>query len=130
MAPKMRYSSAVLLELDSQSASMQSHQQVAQKQTNERAQLAHCRRVHSCSSYRAQVLPFFEALGFQLPERKGIADFLQEVTSLKDQEQYWRCVAGTPECLYSMHPRCAILPRWLWPCDMLEMGKLRGCPEQ
>ena len=27
--------------------------------------------------------------GFQLPARKGIADFLQEVTSLKDQQQYW-----------------------------------------
>ncbi|BDA47821.1 probable pleiotropic drug resistance protein 1 [Coccomyxa sp. Obi] len=37
----------------------------------------------------AEVLPFFESLGFRLPERKGIADFLQEVTSRKDQEQYW-----------------------------------------
>lgn len=27
--------------------------------------------------------------GFQLPARKGIADFLQEVTSHKDQQQYW-----------------------------------------
>ncbi|EIE18194.1 putative pleiotropic drug resistance protein 3 [Coccomyxa subellipsoidea C-169] len=36
-----------------------------------------------------EVLPFFEGLGFRLPERKGIADFLQEVTSPKDQEQYW-----------------------------------------
>lgn len=27
----------------------------------------------------AEVLPFFEGLGFRLPERKGIADFLQEV---------------------------------------------------
>ena len=27
--------------------------------------------------------------GFELPARKGIADFLQEVTSHKDQEQYW-----------------------------------------
>ena len=34
---------------------------------------------------REDVLPFFEALGFRLPERKGIADFLQEVTSKKDQ---------------------------------------------
>jgi hypothetical protein len=32
-----------------------------------------------------QVLPFFESMGFKLPERKGIADFLQEVTSPKDQ---------------------------------------------
>ncbi|GMN71758.1 hypothetical protein TIFTF001_053445 [Ficus carica] len=38
---------------------------------------------------RELVLEFFEAMGFQCPERKGVADFLQEVTSRKDQEQYW-----------------------------------------
>ncbi|KAH9560799.1 hypothetical protein CY35_06G126700 [Sphagnum magellanicum] len=36
-----------------------------------------------------RILEFFESLGFKLPPRKGIADFLQEVTSKKDQEQYW-----------------------------------------
>lgn len=35
------------------------------------------------------VLEFFEQMGFKCPERKGVADFLQEVTSKKDQEQYW-----------------------------------------
>ncbi|XP_076923568.1 ABC transporter G family member 36-like, partial [Bidens hawaiensis] len=35
------------------------------------------------------VVEFFESCGFKCPERKGIADFLQEVTSKKDQEQYW-----------------------------------------
>ncbi|XP_059429010.1 pleiotropic drug resistance protein 2-like [Corylus avellana] len=35
------------------------------------------------------VLEFFEHTGFKCPERKGVADFLQEVTSKKDQEQYW-----------------------------------------
>ena len=30
---------------------------------------------------RAEVLEFFESLGFQLPPRKGVADFLQEVYS-------------------------------------------------
>ncbi|KAK7343909.1 hypothetical protein VNO77_13026 [Canavalia gladiata] len=35
------------------------------------------------------VLNFFESVGFKCPERKGVADFLQEVTSRKDQEQYW-----------------------------------------
>ena len=40
----------------------------------------------------AQVLPFFESQGFRCPPRKGVADFLQEVTSPKDQAQYW-CVA-------------------------------------
>ncbi|CAL5359016.1 unnamed protein product [Camellia sinensis] len=35
------------------------------------------------------VLEFFEYMGFKCPERKGVTDFLQEVTSKKDQEQYW-----------------------------------------
>ncbi|KAL6327276.1 hypothetical protein AAG906_017833 [Vitis piasezkii] len=35
------------------------------------------------------ILEFFESIGFKCPERKGVADFLQEVTSRKDQEQYW-----------------------------------------
>ncbi|KAJ4718245.1 Pleiotropic drug resistance ABC transporter [Melia azedarach] len=38
---------------------------------------------------REQVLDFFEFMGFKCPKRKGVADFLQEVTSKKDQEQYW-----------------------------------------
>lgn len=36
-----------------------------------------------------EILAFFESVGFKCPERKGVADFLQEVTSKKDQEQYW-----------------------------------------
>uniref|UniRef100_A0A9I9DQ34 ABC transporter domain-containing protein n=1 Tax=Cucumis melo TaxID=3656 RepID=A0A9I9DQ34_CUCME len=38
---------------------------------------------------REHILEFFEYVGFKCPERKGVADFLQEVTSKKDQEQYW-----------------------------------------
>ncbi|XP_062082924.1 pleiotropic drug resistance protein 2-like [Humulus lupulus] len=38
---------------------------------------------------RNNVLEFFEHMGFKCPDRKGAADFLQEVTSKKDQEQYW-----------------------------------------
>ncbi|XP_042507477.1 pleiotropic drug resistance protein 1-like [Macadamia integrifolia] len=38
---------------------------------------------------REHVLEFFESVGFKCPERKGVADFLQEVTSRKDQQQYW-----------------------------------------
>nr|XP_043611609.1 ABC transporter G family member 29-like [Erigeron canadensis] len=46
---------------------------------------------------RDHVLEFFESCGFRCPERKGHADFLQEVTSKKDQEQYWadRSIAYT-----------------------------------
>ncbi|XP_010515840.1 PREDICTED: ABC transporter G family member 37 isoform X2 [Camelina sativa] len=39
---------------------------------------------------RGEVLKFFEDCGFECPERKGVADFLQEVISKKDQAQYWR----------------------------------------
>uniref|UniRef100_A0A7N0SXU5 Uncharacterized protein n=1 Tax=Kalanchoe fedtschenkoi TaxID=63787 RepID=A0A7N0SXU5_KALFE len=38
---------------------------------------------------RVDVLEFFESLGFRCPPRKGVADFLQEVTSKNDQAQYW-----------------------------------------
>ncbi|KAJ9692494.1 hypothetical protein PVL29_011517 [Vitis rotundifolia] len=38
---------------------------------------------------REDVLEFFESMGFKCPPRKGVADFLQEVTSRKDQAQYW-----------------------------------------
>ncbi|KAL8545345.1 hypothetical protein ACS0TY_005499 [Phlomoides rotata] len=38
---------------------------------------------------RSDVLDFFSSCGFRCPERKGVADFLQEVISRKDQEQYW-----------------------------------------
>ncbi|CAI9261240.1 unnamed protein product [Lactuca saligna] len=38
---------------------------------------------------RENVLEFFESMGFKCPTRKGVADFLQEVTSKKDQQQYW-----------------------------------------
>ncbi|KAI7743635.1 hypothetical protein M8C21_012057 [Ambrosia artemisiifolia] len=38
---------------------------------------------------RSKVLDYFEGLGFKCPERKGVADFLQEVVSRKDQATYW-----------------------------------------
>ncbi|XP_059287192.1 pleiotropic drug resistance protein 1-like [Lycium ferocissimum] len=38
---------------------------------------------------REDVLSFFESMGFKCPKRKGVADFLQEVTSKKDQPQHW-----------------------------------------
>ncbi|KAK9666048.1 hypothetical protein RND81_14G156100 [Saponaria officinalis] len=38
---------------------------------------------------REHVVDFFQTCGFRCPDRKGTADFLQEVTSRKDQEQYW-----------------------------------------
>lgn len=38
---------------------------------------------------REDVVEFFESCGFKCPERKGVPDFLQEVTSKNDQKQYW-----------------------------------------
>ncbi|KAI8027821.1 Pleiotropic drug resistance protein 3 [Camellia lanceoleosa] len=38
---------------------------------------------------RSHILEFFEDCGFRCPERKGVADFLQEIMSKKDQAQYW-----------------------------------------
>ncbi|THG03966.1 hypothetical protein TEA_028353 [Camellia sinensis var. sinensis] len=37
----------------------------------------------------SHVLEFFEDCGFRCSKRKGVADFLQEVISKKDQAQYW-----------------------------------------
>ncbi|KAK2978211.1 hypothetical protein RJ640_024244 [Escallonia rubra] len=38
---------------------------------------------------RNAAVDFFASMGFRCPERKNVADFLQEVVSKKDQEQYW-----------------------------------------
>ncbi|XP_076900742.1 pleiotropic drug resistance protein 3-like isoform X4 [Bidens hawaiensis] len=38
---------------------------------------------------RGNALEYFEGFGFTCPERKGVADFLQEVVSRKDQAAYW-----------------------------------------
>lgn len=38
---------------------------------------------------REEALPFINSLGLVCPPRKAVADFLQEITSRKDQAQYW-----------------------------------------
>ena len=57
---------------------------------------------------REQVVPFFDSLGFSLPERKGVADFLQEVCSQKDQEviplQVHSAIALLPTHMFFQHP--------------------------
>lgn len=35
---------------------------------------------------REEVMDFFNSLGFGIPKRKGIPDFLQEVSGRKDQQ--------------------------------------------
>ncbi|KAG9149461.1 hypothetical protein Leryth_022202 [Lithospermum erythrorhizon] len=44
---------------------------------------------------REDAFSFFAQMGFYCPERKNVADFLQEVVSKKDQEQYW-AASGRP----------------------------------
>ncbi|VAI10382.1 unnamed protein product [Triticum turgidum subsp. durum] len=38
---------------------------------------------------RENAISFFGIMGFKCPDRKNVADFLQEVTSKMDQKQYW-----------------------------------------
>jgi ABC-type multidrug transport system permease subunit len=38
---------------------------------------------------REHVMPFYAELGFELPPRLGLADFLQEVNTPMDQDRYW-----------------------------------------
>ena len=56
---------------------------------------------------RELVLPFFEGLGFACPERKGVAEFLQEVPTLADQRRYWardpRTYKGRPRRVLINH---------------------------
>uniref|UniRef100_A0A5B6Z2Y3 Putative pleiotropic drug resistance protein 3-like n=1 Tax=Davidia involucrata TaxID=16924 RepID=A0A5B6Z2Y3_DAVIN len=54
---------------------------------------------------RSCALQFFEDCGFKCPERKGAADFLQEVISKKDQAQYW-CRTDIPYSYISVDQFC------------------------
>lgn len=46
---------------------------------------------------REEVVPYFQSLGFYIPERKAVSDFLQEVTSVKDQK------VALPSLFVSLH---------------------------
>ncbi len=48
---------------------------------------------------RDEVIPFFSSMGFEMPERKGVADFLQEITSRKDQKVRDLTLFPEPELL-------------------------------
>ncbi|XP_056863214.1 ABC transporter G family member 42-like isoform X1 [Raphanus sativus] len=50
---------------------------------------------------RDYICRFFEDCGFKCPTRKYVAEFLQEVLSRKDQEQYW-CHIDKPYCYVSI----------------------------
>ena len=43
---------------------------------------------------RGDVVPFFLGMGFRCPTRKGVPDFLQEVTSRKDQKVFAFCCSS------------------------------------
>lgn len=38
---------------------------------------------------REEILPFFQSLSIECPPRRGVPDFLQDVTLPSDQEKYW-----------------------------------------
>ena len=62
---------------------------------------------------REQVVPFFESMHFYVPERKAVSDFLQEVTSKKDQKVRQThvcsdCICQPPLCVY--HLCVSLLP--------------------
>ena len=79
---------------------------------------------------REQVVPFFESLGFKLPPRKGTADFLQEITSQKDQAVRSYIL---PSYLDNTHAVCDMVPSYLHKvsetcCQSCQHVKIRhGC---
>lgn len=60
---------------------------------------------------REDIAPFFRQCGFAPPARKGVADFLQEVTSRKDQG-----VRGCAFLLLCLYMR-AFAVRWVLGVD-------------
>ncbi|XP_031254317.1 pleiotropic drug resistance protein 3-like isoform X1 [Pistacia vera] len=57
-----------------------------------------------------QVVEFFKECGFRRPQRKGVADFLQEVISRKDQAQRWYC---TEDAYHYVSVRIQGISSWL-----------------
>lgn len=66
---------------------------------------------------REEVLDFFESQGFGCPKETGLADFMQEVTSRKDQQVWADCSATficsvlSEQWAMCMQMLCA-LPAW------------------
>ena len=59
---------------------------------------------------REEILPFFETQGMYCPERKADSDFLQEVTSRKDQQVHPNAAwAFTPVTKCHFHTVCTAL---------------------
>jgi len=52
---------------------------------------------------REDVVEFFESCGFCCPERKGVPDFLQEVTSKNDQKVSLLLHSPQPGTIYPGH---------------------------
>lgn len=59
---------------------------------------------------REEVLPFFESQGMKCPERKADSDFLQEVTSRKDQKVR-TVIASTALCQWETCMHCLYVIR-------------------
>ncbi|GLT73000.1 hypothetical protein SLA2020_448900 [Shorea laevis] len=74
---------------------------------------------------REYVLEFFEFMGFRCPQRKAIADYLQEVISWKDQRQYWEEPSNESLAPHSIGPRVhpASLTRSKYGTNIKELMK-------
>ena len=68
---------------------------------------------------REEVVPFFQSQGFFVPERKAVSDFLQEVTSKKDQKV-------SPDASYLRGSWVICLPSSLLCAAILQAQEL-GC---
>lgn len=58
---------------------------------------------------REEVVPFFQSQGFYVPERKAVSDFLQEVTSKKDQKVSTVASSALPSVSYCA---CQVIPQF------------------
>ncbi|KAL6781025.1 hypothetical protein ACKKBG_A09460 [Auxenochlorella protothecoides x Auxenochlorella symbiontica] len=81
---------------------------------------------------RETVLEFFESFGFNCPVRRGVADFLQEVTTPSDQHKYWDAAAlGKPfryQTVQMIENRFAETPAWKSMAE--ELSNPYGGPEE
>lgn len=91
--------------------------------------------IHSQIPYhgpRETVLEFFESFGFNCPVRRGVADFLQEVTTPSDQHKYWDAAAlGKPfryQTVQMIENRFAETPAWKSMAE--ELSNPYGGPEE
>ena len=68
-------------------------------------------------------------MGFECPERKGVADFLQEVTSKNDQQVWISCALLGHAHVHACPDACGFAIRCQVVCwhGLLHLPRLQGC---